>query len=98
MRYVLTGDICGAREAYDVGLVGELVPDIEVEKRAVDTAKSIAELPPLAIEQAKEAMLRGMDAALDTGLTLEVKPIQLLFPSQDQNERIAALEKWFVGE
>jgi len=34
-----------------------------------------------------------MDAALDAGLALETKAIQLLFPSQDQNERIAALEK-----
>jgi len=31
MGYVLTGDIFGAREAYDMGLVSELVPDAEVE-------------------------------------------------------------------
>ena len=95
MRYVLTGDIFSARKAYDMGLVSELVPDAEVEPRAVDMAKSIAELPPLAIEQAKEAVLRGMDAALDTGLALETEAIQLLFSSQDQNEGMAAL---FVGK
>ncbi|MGZ5090623.1 MAG: enoyl-CoA hydratase-related protein [Burkholderiales bacterium] len=90
MRYILTGDVFGARAAYEMGLVSELVPDAEVEKRAVDMAKQIADLPPLAIEMAKEAVLRGVDAALDTGLALETKAIQLLFSSQDQKEGMAA--------
>jgi enoyl-CoA hydratase/carnithine racemase len=90
MRYVLTGDIFDARTAYEMGLVSELVPDAEVEKRAVELAKQIAELPPLAIEQAKEAVLRGMDASLETGLALETKAIQLLFSSLDQKEGMAA--------
>ncbi|OFZ92215.1 MAG: enoyl-CoA hydratase [Betaproteobacteria bacterium RIFCSPLOWO2_12_FULL_62_58] len=90
MRYVLTGDLFSAKEAFDMGLVSELVPDAEVEKRAVEMAKQIAELSPLAIQQAKEAVLRGMDAALDTGLALETKAIQILFSSQDQKEGMAA--------
>jgi enoyl-CoA hydratase len=90
MRYVLTGDIFGAREAYEMGLVSELVADTEVEKRAIEMATQIAQLPPLAIEQAKEAVLRGMDASLDTGLALETKAIQLLFSSEDQKEGMAA--------
>jgi enoyl-CoA hydratase len=102
MRYVLTGDIFGAREAYEMGLVSEVVPDAEVVTRALAMAASIAELSPLALEQAKEAVLRGMDAALDTGLALEAKAIQLLFSSQDQKEGMAAfIEKRkpkFIGK
>ena len=90
MRYVLTGDLFSAKEAFDMDLVSELVPDAEVEKRAVEMAKQIAALSPLAIQQAKEAVLRGMDAALDTGLALETKAIQILFSSQDQKEGMAA--------
>ena len=90
MRYVLTGDLFGAKEAFDMGLVSEIVADAEVEKRALEMAQQIAALPPLAIEQAKEAVLRGMDASLDTGLALETKAIQLLFASQDQKEGMAA--------
>ena len=94
MRYVLTGDIFDARTAHDMGLVSELVADAEVEKRAVEMAKQIAELPPLAVEQAKEVVLRGMDASLETGLALEAKAIQLLFSSEDQKEGMAA----FIGK
>jgi len=79
-----------ARTAYEMGLVSELVPDAEVESRAIALAKQIAELPPLAVELAKEAVLRGMDAALDSGLALEAKAIQLLFASEDQKEGMAA--------
>jgi enoyl-CoA hydratase/carnithine racemase len=101
MRYVLTGDIFSARDAYEMGLVSELVPDAEVEKRAIDMSQQIAELPPLAIEQAKEAVLRGMDASLETGLALKTKAIQILFSSEGQKEGMAAfIEKRkpkFVG-
>ena len=90
MRYVLTGDLFGAQEAFDMGLVSEVVPDAEVEKRAVAMAAQIAELAPLAVQQAKEAVLRGMDASLETGLTLETRTLQMLFASKDQKEGMAA--------
>jgi enoyl-CoA hydratase/carnithine racemase len=90
MRYILTGDLFGAKEAFEMGLVSEIVPDAEVEKRAIEMAQQVAALSPLAIQQAKEAVLRGMDAALETGLALETKAIQILFSSQDQKEGMAA--------
>jgi enoyl-CoA hydratase len=90
MRYILTGDLFSAKEAFEMGLVSEIVPDAEVETRAVEMAQQIAALSPLAIQQAKEAVLRGMDAALDSGLALETKAAQILFSSQDQKEGMAA--------
>ncbi len=90
MRYVLTGDLFGAKDAFEMGLVSEVVPDAEVEKRAVSMATQIAELAPLAIQQTKEAVLRGMDASLETGLTLETRTLQMLFASRDQKEGMAA--------
>ena len=90
MRYLLTGDFISAKAAFGMGLVSEIVADAEVEKRALALAQQIAELPPLAVEQIKECVLRGMDAALDTGIALETKANQLLFASQDQKEGMAA--------
>lgn len=90
MRYVLTGDLFGVKEAETMGLVSEIVPDAEVEKRAVAMAAQIAELAPLAIQQTKESVIRGMDASLETGLTLETRTLQMLFASKDQKEGMAA--------
>ncbi len=90
MRYLLTGDFISAKAAFEMGLVSEIVADAEVEKRALAMAQQIAELSPLAVEQIKECVLRGMDAALDTGIALETKANQMLFASQDQKEGMAA--------
>jgi enoyl-CoA hydratase len=90
MRYVLTGDLFGAKEADAMGLISEIVPDAEVEKRAIAMAAQIAELAPLAIQQTKESVIRGMDASLETGLTLETRTLQMLFASKDQKEGMAA--------
>jgi len=94
MRYLLTGDPFPAREALEMGLASEVVPDDEVESRSVALAAQIAALSPLAVQQLKDVVLKGMDAALDTGLALETKALHLLFAGEDQKEGMAAfLEK-----
>jgi enoyl-CoA hydratase/carnithine racemase len=90
MRYILGGDAFGAREAFDMGLVSEVVPDKEVEERAIALARQISELPPLAIQLAKEAVLAGMEAPLSAALALEAKSAQMLFSSEDQKEGMRA--------
>jgi len=90
MKIVLTGDLFSAQDAFAMGLVSEVVADAQVETRALEMAAQIAALPPLAIQLAKEAVLRGLDGALDTGLALEARTIQLLFASEDQKEGMAA--------
>jgi len=90
MRYILTGDLIPAKEAFDMGLVSEVVPDAEVEKRAVAMAQQLAELPPLALQHAKEAVLAAEETSLSGGLAFETKAIQILFASRDQKEGMAA--------
>ena len=90
MKYVLTGDLFTAREAFEMGLVSEVVPDPEVEGRAIDLARQLAVLPPLALQLAKESVLAGMEAPLSTSLALETKSIQILFSSKDQKEGMRA--------
>ena len=90
MKYILTGELFSAKEALDMGLISEMVPDPEVEGRAIDLARQIAALPPLAIQLAKEAVLAGMDAPLTSALALESKSLQILFSSQDQKEGMRA--------
>jgi enoyl-CoA hydratase/carnithine racemase len=90
MRYILTGDPFTAQEAYAMGLVSELAPDSEVEKRAITMAQQLAELPPLALLHAKEAVQAALETPLSAGLGFETKAVQILFSSQDQKEGMAA--------
>ena len=94
MRLVLTGEIIGAEEALAIGLVSKVVDDGDVDEAARDMARAIAALPPIAVQQAKEAILLGGDASLAAALALERKAVQLTFATADKSEGMRAfLEK-----
>lgn len=86
MRMILTGCMVKAPEALGMGLVSEVVANDQTISRAIEMAKEIAKMPPIAIAQIKEVVLAGMDLPLDAALMLERKAFQILFNSQDQKE------------
>ena len=94
MKILLTGEIVSAQMAYEMGLVSEVVPDSQVENRALELAAQIAALPPLSVAQIKEVILAGQNASLESALIMERKALHLLFASEDQKEGMRAfLEK-----
>ena len=94
MRLVLTGEIIGAEEALAMGLVSKVVDDAAVYDSAREMARAIAALPPIAVQQAKEAVILGADASLATALALERKALQLTLATADKTEGMRAfLEK-----
>ncbi|MAZ16786.1 MAG: enoyl-CoA hydratase [Ahrensia sp.] len=94
MRFLLTGDTMSAEKAERLGLVSEVVADSAVLTTALDIAGRIAQRAPLAVRQAKEAVLSGADVPLDAALKIERKALQLLMSSEDKAEGIASfLEK-----
>jgi enoyl-CoA hydratase/carnithine racemase len=94
MRLTLTGDLITADEAFAMGLVSKVVEDKAVLREALDMARHIASLPPIAIAQVKEVVIHGEDASLEAGLMLERKALQLLFATEDKTEGMQAfLEK-----
>ena len=94
MKILLCGEPFDAAAALAMGLVSEVVPDQEVEARALALAAQLAALPALALQFIKEAVLEGMNLPLDQGLQFERKSFQLLFSTADKTEGIRArLEK-----
>ncbi|NML28644.1 enoyl-CoA hydratase [Zoogloea dura] len=90
MKMTLSGLPVPAWEADAMGLVSEVVPDAEVQSRALELAALLASRPPLALAQIKEVLIAGEDASLETALMLERKAFQLLFASRDQKEGMHA--------
>lgn len=94
MRYALTGDRFGAREAEAMGCVSEVVPDDKVLARALALAAQIASLPPLAVRAIKQVTIAGPDASFAAGLLMERTAHNALFDSEDKREGMSAfLEK-----
>lgn len=90
MKYLLTGAMFSGREAFEMGLASEVVADEQVDARAIELAREIAALSPIAVQQLKDVALRGMDLPLEAGLSLETKALHLLFSTEDQKEGMAA--------
>lgn len=90
MKMCLTGKPVTGREAFEMGLASEVVPDGEVLETAIKLATSIARMPPLAAQAIKEAIVQGETASLESALLLERKAFQLLFATEDRREGMRA--------
>jgi enoyl-CoA hydratase/carnithine racemase len=86
MKLVLTGEPITAPEAFAAGLVSEVVEDGKALDRALELARTVCSMPPLAVRATKEVMRLGEDAPLEAALALERQAFVLLFDSQDQKE------------
>lgn len=90
MKLVLSGEFIGAEEARAAGLVAEVTEPEITCARALELAKKIAAKPPLAIEQAKDVLLKAFETHLDQGLLYERKAFTILSGTADRNEGIQA--------
>ena len=87
---VFTGRHVGAEEALSIGLVNAVVPADEVYTSAQAIASKLAKGPALALRAAKEAIDRGLDTDLATGLDAERVRFAGLFATDDQKAGMTA--------
>ena len=90
MRYLLTGEMFSGKDAFEMGLASYCVKDEEVINVALEVAKKIAMMPPIALSQIKEVVNKGYDINLDAALTLEREAFAMLFSTEDQKEGMRA--------
>ena len=88
MEMLMTGREVDAREALDMGLVNEVVPQADLNARVQAVAESIAAAAPVALRYTKEAVLRGVDMDLEAGLRLEADLNILLQSTADRAEGV----------
>ena len=79
-----------ADEAKNHGLVNKVVPVEMYMDEAIDLAREIASMSPIAIKLAKESVNRAFETHLDEGLHFERKNFYLTFSSEDQKEGMSA--------
>ena len=86
----MTARRIGAKEALEIGLVNQIVPANQVLEASLSLAQQIALNAPLALAQAKWAIDYGMEVDMATGLALESNADQILVPTKDRLEGLAA--------
>jgi len=90
MEVILAGRMLTAREALQFGLVNRVVPVEVYLAEAQRLAARIAEKGPIALQLAKEAVLKVYDTSLQDGLEFERRNFYLLFATEDQKEGMSA--------
>ena len=90
MELILTGRFLSAEEALFYGLVIKVVPVEFYLQEALNLAKEIAAMSPVAVQLAKESVNRSFETLLDEGLMFERKNFYLSFASEDQKEGMKA--------
>ncbi len=86
MEMLLTGDPISAQAAAHWGLINKVVPRGELMATAMDYARRLASLAPLALQAAKELAIRSRDVDLATGLRMEQLVSNLLRQTDDSKE------------
>jgi enoyl-CoA hydratase/carnithine racemase len=81
---IFTGRFVGAEEALHIGLVNRVVAPDDVYSEAMALARTLATGPAYALRAAKEAIDRGLEADLDTGLEIERVQVSALFATEDR--------------
>jgi enoyl-CoA hydratase len=71
LEMLLTDEWIDGEEAFQIGLVNQVVPEDKLLDRADAMARKIAARDPAAVRCAKQAVVRGLDVRLSEGLYLE---------------------------
>jgi enoyl-CoA hydratase/carnithine racemase len=81
---IFTGRFVKAPEALGIGLVDALVPAADAYDRALGWARKLASGPAFALRAAKEAIDRGGEVDLSSGLAIERQLFAGLFATEDR--------------
>lgn len=93
IEMILLAETMDAVEAHRIGLVHQVVPQAKLSKVVVDMARQMAEMSPISLAYAKEAIQKGMDLTLRQGLGLEADLYYLIHTTKDRTEGIEAFRE-----
>lgn len=92
-QLLFTGDKFSAVEAAQWGVVNELTPPGSALATALDIARRILQAAPMSVRYAKLSASRGGEVDFHTGYALDIAAYNVLVPSQDRLEGVAAFNE-----
>lgn len=90
---IYTARRISACEAKEYGLTEHVVPPHELENKVMEIASKIAENGPIAVRLAKEAITKGIQEDLKTGLQMERQAYEGVIRTKDRTEGLQAFRE-----
>jgi enoyl-CoA hydratase len=95
---IFTGRMLDADKACAWGIVNEVFPPEELLAKAWETALAIAQVAPLGVSSAKDAIVNGLNMGKEDGFRYEAALFGVLFSTEDRREGMEAfVEKRKAG-
>jgi enoyl-CoA hydratase/carnithine racemase len=92
-QMVLRGEPVAAAAALQMGLVTEVVPRDQLDKRGLQFAIELSRLPPTAYTAVKQGLHRGLESSMQNEWAANVLGQALLLSSSDFREGLAAVKE-----
>jgi enoyl-CoA hydratase/carnithine racemase len=83
MGMILTGRRVGAQEAYQLGIVNEVVPDGQLLRAAKRWAEQILECAPLSVRGSKQAVMEGLGRPLEEAMRTRYSEMEKMIGHPD---------------
>lgn len=90
---IYTARRVNAHEAKELGILEHVIPAEELLNKAIEIAGRIAENGPIAVNQAKIAINKGIEVDLQTGLQIEQMAYAITIPTKDRIEGLTAFKE-----
>jgi enoyl-CoA hydratase len=90
---IFTGKRVGADEALSIGLANKVCKGGELIDTCMEYVAMINETGPIAVEQAKYAINKGIETDLATGLAIESNAYRVTIPTEDRVEGLKAFSE-----
>lgn len=93
MEMILTGEPIDSETALRIGLVNRIIPQDTLMEEARKLALKIAERAPLAVRQARRAILESLSVGIDAGLVREAELFYEIMRTDDAVEGATAFSE-----
>lgn len=97
-KLILTGDIISAKEAFEFGLVDEVVAHGHALNQAIDLAKRITRNGQMGVRLCQRAIREGMEKPMAEGLEIEIECFRKVCQTDDMKEGLKAYKDKRVPE
>ncbi len=90
---IFTGRRMKVDEAKAAGLVNHVVPAGQARTKAMEIARAVAANGPVAVRQAKKAIMAGLDRDLESAINLAIEAYNVTVETEDRLEGVRAFNE-----
>ncbi len=90
---IFTGRRMKVDEARAAGLVNHVVPAGQARTKAMEIARTVAANGPVAVRQAKKAIMAGLDRDLESAINLAIEAYNVTVETEDRLEGVRAFNE-----